>query len=251
MYHCHIFHSGLFMHPFICAVPACFCLSPLVRPPLLLLCLSHSPLVFPVYWTETCWYEACLHSHKGTTLWCFWSAARSDMSTAPRAHSSDWSCSIMGRHRQPKMHTHTCSLCRSYKHGHTHTNTRAQWREGLWSMCWLCSQWGGLFAGHKGARERWCVWFPLSCPFFLPLTVRWMIAITGAISETEWRSMRQGDTAMGSQPSDYCTPLPWEHCAVYLCGGFYCFICIFSSLSPPLCVAFWCTEHKSVPTKYV
>lgn len=38
----------------------------------------------------------------------------------PCVHSSDWSCSIMGKHRQPKMHTHACSLCRSYKHGHTH-----------------------------------------------------------------------------------------------------------------------------------
>lgn len=62
--------------------------------------------------------------------------------------------------------------------------------------------------------------FPLSCPFFLPLTVRWMIAITGAISETEWRSMGQRDTAMGNQPSDYCAVLPWERCAVYLSGGF-------------------------------
>ncbi|KAG7215594.1 hypothetical protein INR49_022120 [Caranx melampygus] len=43
--------------------------------------------------------------------------------------------------------------------------------------------------------------------------VRWMIAITGAISETEWRSMGQRDTAMGNQPSDYCATLPWEHSA--------------------------------------
>lgn len=139
------------------------------------------------------------------------------------------------------MHTHTCSLCRSYKHGHTHskhtyTHTHTLCREeGLWSMCWLCSQWGGLFAGHKGARERDGVCdFPLSCPFFLPLTVRWMIAITGAISETEWRSMGQRDTAMGNQPSDYCTALPWEHCAVYLSRGFVVSYA-FSSLSaaPP------------------
>lgn len=81
MYHCHIFHSGLLMHPFICALPACFCLSPDVPFPSSSVCFS--PLVFPVYWTETCWYEARLHGHKGTSLWCFWSAARSDMSTAP------------------------------------------------------------------------------------------------------------------------------------------------------------------------
>lgn len=200
------------MHPFICALPACFCLP-------LLLCLSHSPLVFPVYWTETCWYEARLHSHEGTTLWCFWSAARSDMSTAPCAHSSDWSCSIMGSHRQPKMHTHTCSLCRSYKHGHTHANTHTHPVERACGPCVGSAHSGVACLLDTRERERWCVWFPLSCPF-LPLTVRWMIAITGAINETEWRSMRQGDTAMGNQPSDYCTLLPWEHCAVYLCGGF-------------------------------
>lgn len=82
LYHCHIFHTGLFVHSFIYALPACFCLPPDVPPPPSS-SACFSPLVFPVYWTETCWYEAHLHGHKGTSLWCFWSAARSDMSTAP------------------------------------------------------------------------------------------------------------------------------------------------------------------------
>lgn len=106
--------------------------------------------------------------------------------------------------------------------------------EGLWSMCWLHSQWGGLFVGHKRAREkRWCVRFPPFLPFFLPLTVRWMIAITGAISETKWRSMGQRDTAMGIQPSDCCATLPWEHWAVYLSGGFVVSYAFFFPLFCP------------------
>lgn len=33
LYHCHIFHTGLFVHSFIYALPACFCLPPDVPPP--------------------------------------------------------------------------------------------------------------------------------------------------------------------------------------------------------------------------
>lgn len=73
-----------------------------------------------------------------------------------------------------------------------------------------------------------------------------MIAITGTISETKWRSMGQRDTAMGIHPSDYCATPPWERCAVYLSGVFFffspcCFICIFLSLPP--------RRHKSCPLK--
>lgn len=86
---------------------------------------------------------------------------------------------------------------------------------GLLTVGWLVCRTQGSERGGDGVCD-----FPLSfLPFFLPLTVRWMIAITGAISETEWRSMGQRDTAMGNQPSDYYTALPWEHRAVYLSWG--------------------------------
>ncbi len=136
----------------------------------------------------------------------------------------------MGRHRQPRMHTPTCSLCRSYKHGHTHACTHPMQR-----ACGPC-----VDSTHSGVaclldtreRERDGVCdFPFLALFFLPLTVRWMIAITGAISETEWRTMGQRDTAMGNQPSDYCTALPWEHCCLFV-KGFCCFLCFFLSLFP-------------------
>ena len=80
MYHCHTPLWPLYAFFHLCHV--CLFLSLLIYPlPSSFVCLSL--LVFPVYWTETCWYEARLHGHKGTSLWCFWSAARSDMSTAP------------------------------------------------------------------------------------------------------------------------------------------------------------------------
>lgn len=77
------------MHPFICAMPACFCLS--LHVPLLLLCLSVSLLLFFLS-TEQRRVDmrARLHGHKGTSLWCFWSAARSDMSTASPPCTLQW-----------------------------------------------------------------------------------------------------------------------------------------------------------------
>lgn len=230
------------MHPFICALPACFCLPPDVPPPPP---LSVSLLLF---------FLSTEQRHVDMRPAC--TATREQVSGAfdqlqdqtcpplPRVHSSDWSCSIMGRHRQPKMHTHTHVLSvdritmSTHTQRHTYKHTRYK--------CWLCSQWGGLFAGHEGVRERWCVWFTLSCPLFLPLTVRWMIAITGAISETEWRSMGQWDTAMGNQPSDYCTALPWEHCAVYLSGGLLFHMHFPLSFTFPLCGLLMCRAGKSI-----
>lgn len=80
-----------------------------------------------------------------------------------------------------------------------------------------------------------------------------MIAITAAISETEWRSMGQGDTAMGNQPSDYCAALPWERCAVYLSGGFFSlfFVVSYAFFLPFLCVCGLLihTQHESVLVK--
>lgn len=106
--------------------------------------------------------------------------------------------------------------------------------EGLRSVCWHDTV-GWLVCWTRGSgRERDGVRdFPFLA-LFLPLTVRWMIAITGTISETKWRSMGQRDTAMGIHPSDYCAALPWERRAVYLSGGFvvsYAFS--FSLPSPP------------------
>lgn len=149
----------------------------------------------------------------------------------------------MGRHRQPKMHTHACSLCRSSKHEHTQTQTRMHARthaaEGLRSVCW-CDTVGWLVCWTRGSEREREMAFVISpsSPFFLPLTVRWMIAITGTISETKWRSMGQRDTAMGIQPSDYCAALPWERRAVYLSGGFvvsYAFSFLFHPANIKAC----------------
>lgn len=143
----------------------------------------------------------------------------------------------MGRHRQSKMHTHACSLCRSYKHEHTQMQTHTRARGGGTEVCVLARHSGVacLLDTRERERERDGVHdFPF-LPFFLPLTVRWMIAITGTISETKWRSMGQRDTAMGIHPSDYCATLPWERRAVYLSGFFFVvsYAFSFSLPSPP------------------
>lgn len=91
-----------------------------------------------------------------------------------------------------------CSLTHVFPVNHTST--------GMYAVEGLC-----VGPSHCGVA-RWLdtreqEWdgacdFPSLGLFFLLLTVRWMIAITGAISETEWRSTGQRDTAMGNQPSD-------------------------------------------------
>lgn len=97
---------------------------------------------------------------------------------------------------------------------HTHTHNT----EGLRSACWRDTV-GWLVCWTQGSEREMALVISPSLAFFLPLTVRWMIAITGTISETKWRSVGQGDTAMGIHPSDYCAAVPWERRAVYLSGG--------------------------------
>ena len=210
---------------------ACLFLSfPLLPPPLLLLpCLSHSSCFSCLLNRDMLiWGPLCTATREQVSG-VFWSAARSDMSSAP---SCTLRCLIM-QHNGQAQTTKRCTPTHVHSIDHTsmgthiqkgtHTQSRGTVIRVLaaltvgWLVCWT----------QGSERERWCVWFPLSCPL-LPLTVRWMIAITGAISETEWRSMGQGDTAMGNQPSDYCTALPWERSAVYLS----CFFVLYASSFP-------------------
>jgi len=162
MYHCHIFHCPL-NAPFHLCFACLFLSSSWCSPSSSSVCLSS--LVFPVYWTETCWYEARLHGHKGTSLWCFWSAARSDMSTAPPCTLQWLIMQYNGQAQTTKdAHPHTCSLCRSYNHEYTHTEAYIQTHTvqvlalltAGWLVCWA----------RGSEREMVCVIYPFLPPFF-------------------------------------------------------------------------------------
>lgn len=149
---------------------------------------------------------------------------------------------------------------RKCKHARTHASTQS-------GRVWRCLPVVQVLATttHSGVaclsdtreqeKEMVCVTSPpLPLPplqppsffflFFLPLTVRWMIAITGAISETKWRSMGQRDTAMGIQPSDCCAAMGtlgclfvWVAAAVVVAAVLgrvgLLFICIFPLFQSP------------------
>lgn len=124
---------------------------------------------------------------------------------------------------QPWAHTHINT--------NTHTNAECG-RPVVHVLAPLTVGWLVCWTQESDRKEMVCAISPFLA-LFLPLTVRWMIAITGAISETKWRSMGQQDTAMGIQPSDCCATLPWEHWAVYLSRGFVVSYAFFSSVLPP------------------
>ena len=237
MYHCHIFHSGLFVHSFISALPACFCLLPSSSTTTSSSSSSSSsspPVSLLLFFLST------EQRHVDMRPAC--TATRERVSGAfdqlqdqtcpqlPRVHSSDWSCSIMGRHRQPKMHTHTCSLHRSYKHKHTHTHP-------LQRACVPC-----VGSSHSGVaclldtRERegdGVCDFPFLALFFFAFDSKmddcnhrshqWdRVEVYGAARHSHGkpavRLLRRA--AMGT----LCCLFVW---------GFCCFICIFPLSAPP------------------
>lgn len=162
----------------------------------------------------------------------------------PRAHSSDWSCSIMGRHRQPKMHTHACSLCRSYKHEHTQmqTHTHTHNAGGLRSVCWHDTV-GWLVCWTRGsgrAREMACVISP-SLPFFF--------ASDSKMDDCnhrnhQWDKMEVYGAARHSHGNPPVRLLRRTAMGTPRClfvWGFCCFICIFlfSSIAANMKASSW------------
>lgn len=203
-----------------------------------------SPLVFPVYWTETCWYEARLHGHKGTSLWCFWSAARSDMSTAPPCTLQRLIMQYNGQAQTTKdAHPHMFSLdhisigTHTYKHSHTLSRRPVVHVLALltvgWLVCWT----------QGSEREMVCVISP-----FLSFS-----AFDSKMDDCNHRSHQWDRVEVyGAGRHSHGKPaVRLPHCAAMgtLCCLFvlrFCyFICIF--LSPLLCTAFWSTVHEKLP----
>lgn len=225
------------MHPFIFAMPACFCLS-LQVPLLLLLCLSVSLLLFFLS-TEQRRVDmrARSHDHKGTSLWCFWSAARSDMSTAspPRVHSSDWSCSIVQAQTTKDAHPHMFSLLIIQARAHTQCRGPVVHVSALLTL-------GCLVCWTQGSEsEMVCAISPF-LPFFFFFFAfdskmddcnhrshQWdRVEVYGAVRHSHgkpaFRLMQRA--AMGTL------------CCLFV-EGFCCFICIFLAPLPPPFAVFW------------
>lgn len=225
------------MHPFIFAMPACFCLS-LQVPLLLLLCLSVSLLLFFLS-TEQRRVDmrARSHDHKGTSLWCFWSAARSDMSTASPPCTLQWLIMQYSAGTDNQRCTPTHVLAVNHTSPGTHTMQRA---------CGPC-----VGSAHIGVpclldtreRERDGV-----CDFpFLALLFFFFFAFDSKMDDCNHRSHQWDRVEVyGAVRHSHGKPafrLMQRAAMGTLCclfvEGFCCFICIFLAPLPPPFAVFW------------
>lgn len=236
MYHCHTPLWPLYASFHLCY--ACLFLSlssSTPPPPPLSVCLS--PLVFPVYWTETCWYEGPLARPQGnkSLVLLISCKIRHVHRFPPRVHSSDWSCSIVQAQTTKDAHPHMFSLLIIQARAHTQCRGPVVHVSALLTL-------GCLVCWTQGSEsEMVCAISPF-LPFFFFFFAfdskmddcnhrshQWdRVEVYGAVRHSHgkpaFRLMQRA--AMGTL------------CCLFV-EGFCCFICIFLAPLPPPFAVFW------------